>query len=97
LNRPPLGLQGTLPADFAHKERAQRLNILGSLLGFSHILDEARERMELRAYQAQDKLIVILVEPETGQTNIERMAALGVGFANHRVLAENLSLLHFSE
>ena len=97
MNRPPLGLQGTLPTDLADEEGAQRFNVLGCLLSFSHILDEARQRMELRADQAQDKLIVILVEPEACQSDIKRVAALRVSSPNHRVLPENFSLLGFRD
>lgn len=84
---------GALPRHAAGKKRTQALQVLRSLGGPAHRLDELAERVELPAHEADDEVVVANVQPVAGETDIVRQVRLLVGPSQGGVLLNDRSLL----
>src|SRR6266850_5159860 len=90
---PVLARERALPERVPDEEGAERLQILRSLDGLSHGLDEMRERMEVAADEADDEVVVVDVEAVAGEANVVGQIGVAVVAAEHAVLADDRPLL----
>jgi len=54
----------------SYEERTQRLNEFGGLFGFAHCLYDVREWVQLAADQSNQEIVVVHIQPMTGQPNV---------------------------
>lgn len=85
--------KGGLPQGFSDEKRSQGFHVEGGLLGFSHFLDDAGERKQVPARQAQNKVVVVSVEAVTGQTNVLDQTGVAEPHADASMLEHDFSLL----
>src|SRR3954463_9487208 len=86
-------LRRALPDGPAHEKRPEPLEIERRLLRLPHRLDDRRERKQLFSEQADDEVVVVLVEPMTGRADVVRETRGAEGHADGAVLREDDALL----
>src|SRR5262245_13786576 len=80
-----------LPRGLADEERAEAVEVLRGLLGLAHLLHDRRERMQPRAEQAHDEVVVVLVEAVAREPDVHRVPRVAV--RERAVLREDLALM----
>src|SRR5881394_1574807 len=80
-----------LPDRLADEEWPQAVEVLRGLLGLAHLLHDRGERMQPRAEQADDEVVVVLVETVACEPHVGRVARVAV--RERAVLGEDLTLV----
>src|SRR5437868_238265 len=83
---------GTSPRNAPDEERAELLDELGRLAGFSHRLHDVRERVQVFADEADHEVVVVLVEPVTGEPHVVSEILRAVSASDGPVLAQDAPL-----
>src|SRR5690606_1351294 len=78
-----------LPTGSPDEERSEAVEILRGLLGLAHFLHDRRQRMEPRAEEPDDEVVVVLVEAVTREPDVDGVAAGTVALRERAVLGED--------
>ena len=92
-----MALRRALPGHLADEERPETIEILGSLLGLAHLLHDGGERVQVRPQQADDEVVVVLVEAVTREPYVGREAGEAETLPDRAVLTEDLPLLYLGQ
>src|SRR4051812_31647701 len=84
--------QRALPAGLADEEGAELFDVLRRLLRLAHLLDALGQRRQLLADQADDELVVVLVQAVAGDADVVGRVGRAEGHADGGVLVEDLAL-----
>ena len=82
-----------LPDGAADEERTEAFEVERRLLRLPHRLHERRQRIQVLPDQADDEVVVALVEAVAGQADVVRVVAGAVRHADRAVLGEDDALL----
>src|SRR5262249_18063115 len=84
-----------LPDCTADEERAETIEIERGLLSLAHCLDDRRQRKELFADESDDEVVVVAIEPVTGQTDVVNEIRRAKRDPERAMFGEDLPLLVF--
>ncbi|MDE0361740.1 MAG: hypothetical protein OXI74_11275, partial [Rhodospirillaceae bacterium] len=59
-----------MPSCAAYEEGAEAVEVLGGLFGLAHFLDYGGEGEQVRSEEADDEVVVVLVESVAGQADV---------------------------
>src|SRR6185503_4333926 len=82
-----------LPRGTPYEERSQAVEVLRGLLGLAHLLHDGRQRVQVRAQEADDEVVVVLVEAVAGEAHVVGVAACAVTLRERAVLGEDAALV----